>query len=430
MKKIFSRMVAIISVMVLCLSLGGCWLFAEQGTAPDYPDSMANVDTIVFDTIETGNREKLDRIDAVAQVERSVVAIKIEYTVSGKNASSSGSGVIVNIENAPQNCFYIITCHHIIDSMGLITVYVPDMECRNFNDADYDERFAFTGTISNQKNNNDEIILVGGDKDYDIAVLMLNLNNVSDVSASEIQAAKVAPQDENVYQVRRGEDVFSVGNPGGDLPMTVSSGIISYLDREVAIGGVGYMTLMQIDVQTNPGNSGGGLFNLYGELIGITNAGNTNMDGINYAIPYVMSYDTSEKMGFINTAKQLIATYTAFRGENYGYVERHWALGISIAEHKNAITENVEYVYVARVVSSGDAEKAGIAAGDIIISIENNSINSATALSKVIYSLKKTHTMGDSLVIRVKTGNSYANRTLTLSQNIFCDTGYVLPVAA
>ncbi|MBR2449245.1 MAG: trypsin-like peptidase domain-containing protein, partial [Clostridia bacterium] len=318
MKKFFSRIVAIISVMVLCLSLGGCWLFAEQGTAPDYPDSMTSVDTIVFDTIETGNREKLDRIDAVAQVERSVVAIKMEYTVSGKNASSSGSGVIVNIENAPQNCFYIITCHHVIDSMGLITVYVPDMNCRNFNDADYDERFAFTGVISNQKNNNDEIILVGGDKDYDIAVLMLNLDNVSDVSASEIQAAKVAPQDKNVYKVRRGEDVFSVGNPGGDLPMTVSSGIVSYLDREVAIGGVGYMTLMQIDVQINPGNSGGGLFNLYGELIGITSAGNTEMDGLNYAIPYVMSYDTSENMGFINTAKQLIATYTAFKGENYG----------------------------------------------------------------------------------------------------------------
>lgn len=430
MKKFFSRIVAIISVMVLCLSLGGCWLFAEQGTAPDYPDSMASVDTIVFDTIETGNREKLDRIDAVAQVERSVVAIKMEYTVSGKNASSSGSGVIVNIENAPQNCFYIITCHHVIDSMGLITVYVPDMNCRNFNDADYDERFAFTGVISNQKNNNDEIILVGGDKDYDIAVLMLNLDNVSDVSASEIQAAKVAPQDKNVYKVRRGEDVFSVGNPGGDLPMTVSSGIVSYLDREVAIGGVGYMTLMQIDVQINPGNSGGGLFNLYGELIGITSAGNTEMDGLNYAIPYVMSYDTSENMGFINTAKQLIATYTAFKGENYGYVEGHWALGVSIAEHKNAITENVEYVYVASVVSGSDAEKAGIVAGDIIISVENNSINSATALSSVIYSLKKTHTIGDSLVIRVKTGNLQVNRTLTLSQNIFCDTGYVLPVVA
>ena len=426
MKNIFSKIVAIISVLVLCFSFGGCWLFAEETFVPEYPDSMAASQTVVLETNDNADRAPMTRVAAVAKVERSVVAIKMEFlSVSGKTGTSWGSGVIIDNGNTSDNVFYIITCHHVIDSMGDITVYVPDSKTRNYNDADYDEDFAFSGVITNEIKTG-AVTLIGGDKLADIAVLKLDVTG-SGVSASDITYSVLPP---DTYNVMRGEDVFSVGNPNGDLPMTVSSGVVSYLDREVGISDVGYMTLMQIDVQINPGNSGGGLFNLYGELIGITSAGNTEMDGLNYAIPYVMSYESSENMGFINTAKQLIATYTTFGGNNYGYVEGHWALGITIAEYKNSITGEVQHVYVTSVVTGSDADNAGIKENDILEKVAGNSIKSASDLSSVIYSLKKTHAMGDSLVIRVQTGNSYVNRTLTLSQNIFCDTGYVLPVAA
>ena len=376
MKNIFSKIVAIISVLVLCFSFGGCWLFAEETFVPEYPDSMAASQTVVLETNDNADRAPMTRVAAVAKVERSVVAIKMEFlSVSGKTGTSWGSGVIIDNGNTSDNVFYIITCHHVIDSMGDITVYVPDSKTRNYNDADYDEDFAFSGVITNEIKTG-AVTLIGGDKLADIAVLKLDVTG-SGVSESDITYSVLPP---DTYNVMRGEDVFSVGNPNGDLPMTVSSGVVSYLDREVGISDVGYMTLMQIDVQINPGNSGGGLFNLYGELIGITSAGNTELDGLNYAIPYKLTY--SEGGGFVEAATQLIGTYyDTFQGKNYGYISGSWAMGVSLKTQYNSIEAKYSQTNEVSYVTPGSNADGILQVGDIITAIECEGLVPKTTIS-------------------------------------------------
>ena len=76
-----------------------------------------------------------------------------------------------------------------------------------------------------------------------------------------------------------------MGNPTGYLPGTVTKGIVSYINREVSVEDIGTMTLIQVDAAINHGNSGGGLFNLAGELIGVVNSGADDYQGLNFAIP-------------------------------------------------------------------------------------------------------------------------------------------------
>ena len=283
MAKFIRKTLVTFTLVILVLSLSACSLFQSkvyerEAVLPNSSDAAFSVE---FST-HGEQRAALTRTQAVALVERSVVAVMMEKTVNGKTSTSYGSGVIVDMNDTQnplgENEFYLLTCHHVISGGGKITVYVPDMNCRNYTDEDYDDNFTFSGVIGEKSG---EITLVGSDKKADVGVLKLDLTGTG-VTKDKIVAAK-APV--SGYEIVRGEDVFSVGNPSGKLPGTVSAGIVSYLNREVLIGSVGYMNLMQIDVQINPGSSGGGLFNMYGELVAITNAGNESYDGINYSIP-------------------------------------------------------------------------------------------------------------------------------------------------
>ena len=120
------------------------------------------------------------------------------------------------------------------------------------------------------------------------------------------------------------------------------------------------MRLMQIDVPINHGNSGGGLFNLYGELIGITNAGSDVLEGIKYAIPYKHTY--VEEDGFLGDAKSLIATYNAWGEQNHGYVKGKWSFGITILGSETTAKVN-------SVVVGSNADRAGFKAGDVIVKL-------------------------------------------------------------
>jgi S1-C subfamily serine protease len=310
--------------------------------------------------------------------------------------------------------------------MGNITVSVPDKNARNLGDDDYDESFVFTGVIDNEIHSGKEITLVGGDKDSDIAVLKLDLSSNKKVSKEDIVECQVPDSD---YTPRQGEEVFAIGNPSGILPMTVSVGVISYIDRAVTVNSVGDMTLLQIDVQTNHGSSGGGLFNCYGELIGITNSGSDEYDGLNYAVPHKNYY--VEDSGFITIAKQLIATKTE---DNYGYISGKWILGITVKEQKK---ENGElYLQVESVEVASNADSAGIRKGDIIASVEYDGkkvdITGNASLSSALYEIRKTHGFGKDMKgeffisVYTKENQEYVlyKRTLAIKKEyIFCDTG-------
>lgn len=383
MKKRFSFLTSVVALILAIFMISGCsFIINSSGTKYGVytdNDSLLAAQSVNFNTTEKSRDIEDAFVDAVDAVKRTSVMIT---TASG----GAGSGVIVDMsfidsdDNAAAwktnaDMVYIITCHHMVsksnsfgtEGIGEIEVAIPDENCSYYN-PDY----IFYGYIGSEKpsvyNNGYNgvkyaITLVGGDFESDIAVLKLDLS-VAAKSGKKLSADKIekAQIPDNTYSTKLGETVFSVGNPTGTLPGSVARGIVSYLARETAVSEVGNMTLMQIDVSTNPGNSGGGLYNLYGELIGITNAGNTDYTNINFAIPCYLKSGN----GFVEIATQLCGTAT---DTNYGYVSgRKVKFGFSVVAESD--DNGNSYVYVSSVTSGSLASKAKLQQGDKILSIE------------------------------------------------------------
>ncbi len=186
--------------------------------------------------------------DVVANVKHSVVEITTE-TVSTSRfmqqfvSTGAGSGVIISKDG------YIVTNNHVVENAQTIKIRLSN-----------EEEYAAT--------------LIGKDQKTDIAILK--------IEASDLQPAVLGQSSSMLV----GQTAIAIGNPLGELGGTVTTGIISALDREITIDGE-VMSLLQTDSAINPGNSGGGLFNLYGELIGIVNAksSGSEIEGLGFAIP-------------------------------------------------------------------------------------------------------------------------------------------------
>ncbi len=189
-----------------------------------------------------------------------VVEIKTSSVVTDRFyhqyvTSGAGSGVIIAKEG------FIITNYHVIEGAVNITVRLTDgTEC--------------------------SATLCGVDAKKDIALLKINISD-------QLPFASMGSSKDLVV----GQDVIAIGNPLGSLGGTVTNGIISALDREVVVDG-NQMTLMQTNAAINPGNSGGGLFDMYGNLIGIVNAkqSETGIEGLGFAIPIDVAWDAVVNM--------------------------------------------------------------------------------------------------------------------------------------
>jgi serine protease Do len=237
-------LVLVCLIVSLASGFGGAKLAAylepvEETTPP----------TVIYQEVEnTGVDATTTVSDIVATVEDSVVAITTETVVfSGWMGSAvqegAGSGVIVSQDG------YVVTNYHVINGARAIAVHLAD------------------GTDAQAR-------LVGGDQANDLAVLK--------IESAGLQAAVMGSSSTLVV----GQTAIAIGNPLGELGGTVTSGIISALDREITIEGQA-MTLIQTDTAINPGNSGGGLFDLNGSLIGVVNAKSSGSDieGLGFAIP-------------------------------------------------------------------------------------------------------------------------------------------------
>ena len=301
-------------------------------------------------------------------VSPSVVVITTEQVVYsqwswyGQNQveSGAGSGVIISSDG------YILTCAHVVSGASQITVTIGDTD--------------YTATV------------VGEDDTSDVAVLKIDTTGLTPATVGDSDSLSV------------GDSVLAVGNPLGELGGTVTSGIVSALNRSVTIQGTSStntMSLIQMDASVSPGNSGGGLFNMNGELIGLVNAKSSSSDaeGLGFAIP-------------INDAIQVAQDLL----EN-GYVSGRPYMGITyiaVTDAQTAAQFNVNAygVYVVDVVQGGPADKAGLKVGDRIVSIDGTEIAQKDDLG----TLMQQHTAGDTLSITVARDGQMQTVSLTLGE--------------
>ncbi|NLY00830.1 MAG: PDZ domain-containing protein [Rhodopirellula sp.] len=259
-------------------------------------------------------------------------------------AQGEGSGVIID------EAGYIITNFHVIDGASEASVKLSD------------------GRVIR------DVQVVGADPPTDIAVLK--------IEASGLTAAPWGDSDE----LQVGAPVLAVGNPFG-LERTVTAGIISAKDRRGVVGNVGYQDFLQTDAAVNPGNSGGPLVNMSGEVVGINTAiYGRAYQGISFAIPSRMARDVYD---------QLKAT---------GKITQRGWLGIEmtpvtpqLAEQLNLNT--IEGGLVAAVIEGSPAERAGIKPGDLIVRWNADPINEPGDLSLAV-ARTKPNTKAEVTVLR------------------------------
>lgn len=449
MKKFSIKILCVVLALVLALTFIGCSNPLEEDRVPPSSDvgkdnviPPSNISSVVVNYAEEKylpNAKEAELMTAIDEVFQSVVCITTTSTgVSGNEQLSAGSGVIVDITadgDEGQNVCYVFTCYHVVENFNEIDVALPKVPVVGTgNNAYYDyANVDFTTYTFTTKGANPTVSFVGGDKSTDVAVLKLNLDGYAGLTVTKAHPVNVSNRPYSI-----GQTVFAIGNPAGIYPFTASSGIISYINRETNVSGVGAMTLLQVDTPLNHGNSGGGLFNLYGELIGIVNSGNDNYQNIGFAIPATTISATNgitetEDNGFIYIASQLITTaWSDDNGNfNYGYVPGRWKWGVNIGINNDGYP-----VVVSLEPDSIFLNQLSV--NDVIIGFSypaeqgtryNVNLNDAGEEGPYAYfsncyaAMKKTVSIGDKIGITVLRNSATHTVMATLKQTIYRDTG-------
>ena len=380
------KVVLAIVAIVLCIALSGVAGFAgtyiadrfftitDSGKpAPNTPpvSSGSSAGIVVSVPDENGENppasvprgELMNYADTAAAVKDSVVEITTEATVQGGGyfqqyvTEGAGSGVIITAEG------YIVTNNHVIEDAERITVRLTD------------------GTQY-------PATLIGTDSRTDIAVI-----KIDPADRALTVAAFVADSKKLVV----GAEVLAIGNPLGELGGTVTNGIISALEREVKISGSGSMTLLQTNAAVNPGNSGGGLFNLYGELVGVVNAksAGNNIEGLGFAIP-------------ANTVRNIAAQLMEF-----GYVKGRPSINITVLG-----LDSLSAYYYFRSNQAGvyivESNEEALKYGDRVLSVGGTAITDAEDVSAII----EKHEIGESIEIMVVRDRKTVTVTVTLAEYV------------
>lgn len=307
-------------------------------------------------TATTVNVKKVDGqtlmspAEVYASTVNSVVSINcsaVSTNIFGQQteSASSGSGFIYTADG------YIVTNQHVIANASSINVTL-------YNGDTY------------------PATLVGSDSDYDVAVLKIDAKDLPAVTLG------------NSTDVNVGDTVMAIGNPLGELTFSMSSGIVSCVNRAINVEGTPF-NMIQVDASINPGNSGGPLMNLYGEVVGIVSAkyssyADTTVEGLGFAIP-------------INDVQSIISdimengsvTDKAYMAITAGTMTQQMA-----AQYKINATEGV---FVYSVEDGGAGDKAGLKLGDVITKLNDTQITSMEDLSAA----KKGFKAGDTVTLTV-----------------------------
>jgi serine protease Do len=346
--------------------------------AADESDSSA-LTTASTNSFSTTTYSKAQIIELCAPA---VVGIDTYYDASstygyfyGNNSDStseevqygSGSGIILTSDG------YIVTCKHVVDGVDTIKVILND-------DTEY------------------EATLVGTDSRSDLAVLKIDATGLTPATLGDSDMLTV------------GEDVIAIGNPLGELRGTATSGIVSALSREVTVENV-TMSLIQTDAAISPGNSGGGLFNSSGSLIGIVNAkaSSSDAEGLGFAIP----------VSSVKTIINNLIDHGYVLGRAYlGVYTQDVTLSSGMNDWSNGLfgsyfgSSGTSCVQIAQIVSGSAAETAGLQVGDLILAVDDTEISSNSTLSTVI----SEYNAGDTATLTIQRDGQQQSVTVTFGE--------------
>jgi len=353
------------ALAVLC-GFGGAWLYSAQ--------SGNTGKTVVYQTTESGSskttsvsNEKggsgLTVAEAAAKAAPSTVEIQTEITQQSYGmfggtytTNAAGSGVIISKDG------YIVTNNHVIDGAQKITVKTSD-------GTEYDAK------------------LVGTDAKSDIAVLKVDANDLTPATLGDSSKISV------------GDTAIAIGNPLGTLGGTVTDGIISATSRELVVNNES-MKLIQTNATINSGNSGGGLFDGNGNLIGIvqskdsgTSSSGATIEGIGFAIPVNDAMEVAE---------QLIKN---------GKVTDRATLGVYLQTLTAQQGNYTPGVYVTNVIDGSGAQAAGLKAYDKIVGADGKEVSSYPDLSAIL----KTKKPGDTIDLTIDRDGKQIQVTVTLT---------------
>mgnify|MGYP002533751331 CR=1 FL=1 len=368
-RKSLALLIALCVVVSALFGFGGSYLANALNGGHSGSSKTASVSKNGY-KLEDATGSKMTVQEVTNKTKDSVVEIKTEsvsadawmqqYVTEG-----AGSGVVMTADG------YIMTNNHVIDGASKITVTTSD-------DKEYEAK------------------LVGTDSITDIAVLKISAKNLTPATYG------------NSDQLAVGDMAVAIGNPLGELGGTVSAGIISALDRELAIDGK-TMTLLQTDASINPGNSGGGLFNGDGQLIGIVVAksSGSNVEGLGFAIPINKAADVAQQLmdkGYVSDQPSTGMSY-AESSQGNGAAQFFGNSQDSQSQSSSAA------VYIQEVTGS-NAKKAGFQSGDLVYAVDGTRITSFNTLSSIVTS----HKVGDKLTYTIVRGNQTKEIKLTLEE--------------
>ena len=292
----------------------------------------------------------------------SVVAIKTEIITRNifnqiVQGAVAGSGFIISEDG------YILTNYHVVEQANSIKVTLVDGR-------EYDAE------------------LVGSEEENDIAVLKIK---------SDTTLTPVVLGDSDKMTV--GEEVVAVGNPLGELTFSMTKGIVSALDREISTDLYSSINMFQVDCAVNQGNSGGPIFNMYGEVIGIVSAkyASETIEGLGFCIP-------------INDVANIVTDLI-----EHGKVMNKAYMGIVTADITDTMIKQYNMVkgaYVNSVDKGSCAEKAGLKTGDIIVELGDNKIDSVSSLM----SAKREYKSGDTATIKVWRSGDYIDLKIVFDE--------------
>lgn len=329
----------------------------------DRSDSGSGGTTVSTTKVKAGDTMTSSQI--YSTYGKSVVSVNVK-TSSGEGA---GTGFFISEDG------YILTCHHVIDGATAISIVTQDSTSY-------------------------EAEVVGSDSDLDTAVLKVK-------NAGKTTFPAVVLGDSSSLTV--GDSVTAIGNALGTLANTLTTGVVSAKDRAISMSDGTAMKLLQTDCTVNSGNSGGPLFNQYGEVIGIINAkysSSTNtyssseasIEGIGFAIP-------------INDVQTILSDLM-----EHGYVTGKPYLGITVSTVSSVTAQQYSNMkvgaYVNSVKSGSCAETAGLKVGDIITQVDGKDITTSAELIDA----KNTHKAGDEMTLTVYRDKDYTTLKVTLDE--------------